>query len=362
MMVADTKDGFLGESGDRRRPAIAVIGLGGTIASVKAQSDSPENGALPQLTAADLVDSVPEAVAVAELSCSSLRLVSSASLTLADVLETSAMAEGLLASGANGIVVTQGTDTLEETSYVLDLLHNRPEPIVITGAMRVAGTPGADGPANLLAAIRVAASPRARDLGALVVMAEEIHAARWVTKRHTSHVAAFASSAVGPIGWLSEGRVRIAARPVPHPRIDLPDGTELPPVAVIALGLGDDGRLLTGLFDKGFRGVVIEGMGGGHVPETTMDILCKVAREMPVVISSRTGCGELLRSTYAFPGSETDLRSRGVISGGTLDTPKARLLLTLLLASGTRITDLREVFERYSLPHPDASSISAPAH
>src|SRR6185437_15072259 len=118
--------------------------------------------------------------------------------------------------GSAGIVITQGTDTIEETAFALDLLWAGHAPIVITGAMRNPTLPGADGPANLLAAVRVAASPAARGLGVLVVIADEIHAARFVSKRHTQSPAAFAALA-GPLGWVSEGDVRIVLVPVKRP-------------------------------------------------------------------------------------------------------------------------------------------------
>jgi L-asparaginase len=331
-------------------PTVSVIGLGGTIASIEQDPDARARGALPELTAEDLLTAVPEAVGVAQVTGRSLRLVSSASLTLGDVLELFSAIGELIADGADGVVVTQGTDTLEETSFVLDLLHKRPEPIVVTGAMRVASSSSADGPANLLAAIRVAAAPQARQLGAVVVMADEIHAARWVMKRHASRVTAFDSPMAGPIGWVSEGQVRIAMRPVACPKLDVPHRDALCPIATVALGLGDDGRLLADLPGKGYGGVVIEGMGGGHVPEGTMELLTRVAAEIPVVVASRTGCGELLRSTYAFPGSETDILSRGLISAGALSAPKARLLLMLLLATGVSRTDLGGLFDNYSIP------------
>jgi L-asparaginase len=338
-------------SAHKRLPKVTVLGLGGTIASIEQRdTDANPQGALPELTAKDLLAAVPGAATVAQVTGRSLRQVSSASLSVVDVLELSSAIGELLGEGADGIVVTQGTDTLEETSFILDLLHRRPEPIVVTGAMRVASSSGADGPANLLAAIRVAAAPQARDLGAMVVMSDEIHAARWVMKRHTSRVTAFDSPMTGPIGWVSEGHVRIAMRPVACPRLDIPNGRALCPIATVALGLGDDGRLLPGIPSKGYGGLIIEAMGGGHVPEATVAYISEVAAEIPVVIASRTGSGELLRSTYGFPGSERDMLSRGVISAGALSAPKARLLLMLLLTSGTSRDDLAGLFGRYSLP------------
>jgi L-asparaginase len=331
-------------------PSVVVLSLGGTIASVERVDDSSARGALPGLTAAELLASLPCAESVAAVRGVSLRVVPSPSLGFEDIRELSDMSQELLMDQAAGIVVTQGTDTLEETSFVLDLLHTLPQPIVFTGAMNVATSVSPDGPANLLAAIQVAASSEARGLGVLVVMASEIHAARWVAKRHTSRVTAFTSPMTGPVGWVSEGHVRIAVRPVACPKLRLSGREAATPVAIVGLGLGDDGRVLANLPALGFKGVVIEAMGGGHVPESAMRRIDGLSAEIPVVLASRTGSGEVLRRTYGFPGSEIDLLSRGVVSAGALSAPKARLLLTLLLANATRREDLAAAFEEYSIP------------
>ena len=342
----------------RKLPRVKVISLGGTIASLDIDPGH-QSGALPRLDAAELVAALPGVGEVAEVAVCSPYCLASASLSLGDLFDVSASIRASYAAGFDGVVVTQGTDTLEETSFLLDLFHARPEPLVLTGAMRIANSLSADGPANLAAAIRVAAAAQARRLGALVVMADEIHAARWVAKRHTSGVAAFCSPMAGPIGWVTEGRTRIAVRPVSRPAMPAPNPEVLAPVAIVALGLGDDGRLLGGLPELGYAGLVIEGMGGGHVPAATMDILSDVASRIPVVIASRTGSGELLRTTYGFPGSEVDLLSRGVISAGALSTPKARLLLMLLLAAGTSRGDLPVDFARFSVPGGTSASWGA---
>src|SRR6185437_4013034 len=138
--------------------------------------------------------------------------------------------------GSAGIVITQGTDTIEETAFALDLLWAGHAPIVITGAMRNPSLPGADGPANLLAAVQVAASPTARGLGALVVFNDEIHAARFVSKTHTSKPSAFQSRHTGPIGWLSEGHPVVVSRPVGRFCLDVPSNSEVPPVALVRVG------------------------------------------------------------------------------------------------------------------------------
>jgi L-asparaginase len=181
--------------------------------------------------------------------------------------------------------------------------------------------------------VQVAASAPARGLGVLVVFNDEIHAARFVSKTHTSKPSAFQSRVVGPIGWLSEGHPVIVSRPVGRFCLNVPSGAPVPPVALIRVALGDDGRILRSLAAQYFRGVVIEGFGGGHVTPPMVAALEGLAREMPVVLASRTGSGELLRNTYRYRGSETELLELGAIPAGMLDGLKARILLSLCLAA-----------------------------
>lgn len=321
------------------RPKITVLSLGGTISST-GDSDS---GVAPTLTGEDLVADVPQIADVAEVSATSFRQMSSGELTLDDLIELADEIEARISDGASGTVITQGTDTIEETSFVLDLLLDREEPVVVTGAMRNPTLPGADGPANLLAAVQVAASEAARGLGTLVVMNDEIHAARFVRKTHTQNPATFRSDPTGPVGWVSEGNVHIAQHPVGGRHLAVEPGGERP-VALHTASLGDDGRVIPELSRLGYEGLVVEAMGGGHVPAAVADGLEALAREMPVVLASRTGSGDVLTKTYGFPGSEIDLIGRGLIPAGMLDGLKARLLLSLLLRSGASRDEVGSVF------------------
>lgn len=243
--------------------------------------------------------------------------------------------------------MSQGTDTVEEIAFGLDLVCPGDDPVVVTGAMRNSSLPSADGPANVIAAIRVAASDAARGLGALVVLNDEIHAARFVRKSHTQNPATFRSATTGPIGWLAENDVRIALRPTRRFHMSVPAGAAVRPVCLLKMALGDDGRLLQYLAIAGYAGLVLEGAGGGHV---TQDVaapgkLEALIERMPVVLASRAGSGEVLRATYGgFAGSATDLIRRGVIYAGALDGPKARILLTLLLMRGAERAEIQRAF------------------
>ncbi|WP_343955652.1 asparaginase, partial [Nonomuraea longicatena] len=218
---------------------IAVFSLGGTIAM------TPDaNGVVPTLTATELLASVPglEALAV-ELDVHTFRQLPGASLSFSDLVDLTKAMENAIRSGAAGVVVTQGTDTIEETAYVLDLLWSGEAPVVVTGAMRNPSMAGADGPANLLAAIRTAASHAARDLGCLVVFSDQIHAARWVRKTHTSSTAAFASPNQGPLGHVIEGHVDIPLR-LARAAVLAPVAQRIVKVGLYTVALGDDGELV----------------------------------------------------------------------------------------------------------------------
>ena len=329
------------------RPRVAVFSTGGTIASVRGD----HGAALPSLTADQLVNAVPQLAQVAEIETVRFRQVASSELTVSDVIALAEAIGSAVVRGVDGVVVTQGTNTLEETSFVLDLLWDREEPVVLTGAMRNPDLAGADGPANLLAATVVAASPIARGFGALVVFNDEIHLPLFVRKTHTTSPATFRSPQAGPIGWIMESRVRIALRPVVRHHISLPHAPQsVPPVALLKVALGDDARMVAAIEALGYQGLIVEATGGGHVPRAFVEPLATLAAKMPVILASRTGAGEVLRSTYGFPGSETDLLKRGLIHGGILDGTKARLLLTLLLLAGTANEVIAEAFAAIGVP------------
>lgn len=322
-------------------PAVAVLTLGGTIASVP---ESTGEGAKPTLTADDLVTSVPALGKVADVRASSFRQFPSGELTLSDLFALAAEAHRQVDAGARGVVVTQGTDTLEETAFALDLLCAMNAPVIVTGAMRNPGLPGADGPANLVAAAQVATCEDARGIGCAVVFNDEIHAARFVQKTHTSNPAAFRSPLTGPIGWVTEGRPRIVTRPAHRPHLPVSENARPARVALLRLALGDDTRLLEHVEIAGYDGLVLEAYGGGHVPERFAAPLHDLARRMPVVLASRAGAGEGLRETYGFPGGEIDLLNRGLISAGALDGLKARLLLALMLTRGAGRDEIAQTF------------------
>jgi L-asparaginase len=313
------------------RRHITVFSLGGTIASMNA--DAPLGGVTPQLGASDLIAVVPGLSDVAEVEAASFRQAPSGDLTLLDLVALARAIEERFESGTDGVVVTQGTDTIEETSFALDLLVRSSRPVVVTGAMRNPTLAGPDGSANILASVQVAASRDAEGLGTLVVLNDEIHAARFVRKTHTSNLSTFRSPSAGPIGWLIENRVRVVFRVAPLARFGKVPESPVPAVSLFKCALGDDARILDQIEALGYAGVVVEGFGGGHVPARMVASLETLAARMPVVLASRTGSGEALSETYGYDGSERDLLSRGLFSAGVLDGLKARILLSLILMS-----------------------------
>ena len=324
-------------------PRLLFLSLGGTITMVPSAS----GGIAPKLGAAELVASVPELAEVAKIEAKSPFRLPSPSLKLENLVEVAKEIEAGFAQGFDGAVVIQGTDTIEESAFLLDLLTSADKPVVITGAMRGADAPGADGPANLLAAARVAAHPDARGLGTLAVLNYDIHAARFVQKSHTALPSAFLSPLVGPLGTMIEGTPRFYARVAPTPRMSVKLGPPAP-VALVKISMGDDGRILPGLPGLGYAGVVIEGMGAGHVHADVAPILGDLAAKIPVVLASRSMTGHVFTKTYGYPGAEIDLLKRGLVPSGYLSGPKARLLLGLALRAGEPKRPIAGVFAPFN--------------
>jgi L-asparaginase len=230
-----------------------------------------------------------------------------------------------------GVVVTHGTDTMEETVYLLDLVLDTDTPVVLTGAQRGADEADSDGPRNLRDAIRVAGSALAAGHGALIAFGGEIHAAREARKVHTSAVLAFGSPGYGPIGHV-DGEVvafwRLPGRPAPLP---LPD--RLASVDLITLYAGSDARFLSSSIDAGVDAVVLEGTGRGNANETVVAAVADaVDAGIPVVVCSRVVEGRV-EPVYGRGGGR-DLAEAGALFAGDLAGPKARVLLQVALGGG----------------------------
>ncbi|MGH8859773.1 MAG: asparaginase [Jatrophihabitantaceae bacterium] len=319
--------------------SIVAFFLGGTISMT-----GHDGGVVSRVGAAELVEAVPALGSLdVRLEARDFRRLPSACLSFDDILELADVAAGC---DADGIVVVQGTDTIEETAYLIDLVWTKATPVVVTGAMRNASMAGADGPANLLGAVAAASSGRFDGIGAVVVFNDEVHAARWVRKTHSTSTATFASPNAGPIGHLVEGRA-VPVASVPRRAQHAPVRPITARVPLLTIGLDDDGQLLAALREN-CDGLVVAGFGVGHVPDRLAGALGDLARQVPVVLTSRTGSGPVLSHTYGFAGSETDLLDRGLISGGLLDPYKARVLLRVALGCGYDRAQLAAAFAEAS--------------
>lgn len=307
---------------------IAIGLMGGTIAMT-----GDAEGLSPSLDAAALLAAVPALERLGEISAHSICNVGSPSITFENVLAALEWADGEVRAGADGVVLTHGTDTLEETAYLLDLLWPHDAPLVVTGAMRAPDDPGADGPANLLAACRTATARETRALGVLVTIDDDIFVAPRVRKAHSFATGAFHSPWGTAVGRVVEDQVELRWLPYGQRPETLSVPRTAARVAVMGTGIGDDGAHLRSIADHA-DGLVMDGVGAGHVPEPTADVLEDIAREIPVVVSTRTGGGRTGRTTYGYAGAEIDLMRRGIVMAGHLNAAQARLLLWVILGNG----------------------------
>lgn len=320
---------------------VVVITTGGTIAMGE---QAPGKGAVPSLSGDDLLKVLPPLPRPVKIAIDNFRNVPSAHLSLDDLWELTERVRKLCGDREDtGFVITMGTDILEEAVYFIDLTVGQRAPVVMTGAMRTASQVGYDGYANLYHSLIVAASMEREKVGTVLVANEEIHGAREVQKTHSTNVGTFISPGWGPLGWIVEGnawfhrmnssREAIAAKP-PFPRVEL-----------IRCTAGMDGLLLEACLQSKAAGIVVEAFGVGHVPLKIADLMeAGVKKGIPVVAVSRCSMGSVLTRTYGFPGSESDLVRRGVIMGRGITGPKARIKLTLALAAGEGLTQIKKRF------------------
>lgn len=308
-------------------PKLAIAALGGTVSM---QASNAAEGVIPTVSGEILLASVPELTTLARVTVETLGLLPSASLDFEFLLSVLSWANFQVKQGAAGVVITQGTDTLEETATFFDYLWDHDEPLVLTGAMRSANQAGADGPANLLDACRVALAENSRQRGVHVVMNGQIHSANAVRKTDSLALQAFSSPIVGPAGMLMENTVNYLRLPVQRRVLPLPQLTTQK-IALLEAALGADTLLLENILELGYDGLVIAGFGAGHVCARWAKVIETIARKVPVIIATRTGSGSTAQSTYGFIGSEMDLIRKGASMAGFLCPRKTRILLWLLV-------------------------------
>ncbi len=242
----------------------------------------------------------------------------------------------------DAVVLTHGTDTLEETAFLLDLTLDSPKPVVFCGAMRTVSEPGWDGPANLMAAVRTAVHPDSRGRGVLVTVGEEVHAAAEVAKWHTHSLAAFRSHR-GPLGFVERGQI-VYHRP-PFHTAAFPARRIVSEVDLHVMATGVDDSLIRASLARGARGIVVEATGAGNVPPAALPGLrAALAAGIPVVVVSRCAEGPVAPA-YGYEGGGRTLKEMGMILGGELPGPKARIKLMVALGLTSDPGEIRKLFE-----------------
>lgn len=302
---------------------IDVFALGGTITSVS-KNDAP-GPVEPTLSGGE---ALKDLVTREDLKFvfQELEPKPSSWLTIEDILDVSRMISELSPSTTSGALVLQGTDSMEETAFIIEMACKAELPIAVTGAMRSPSALGPDGNANLDAAIGYLLSTASK--ARVVVMNDEVHPARYVHKDHTTRLDSFSSAPFGPEGLWSEERF-IPYRPALSPQsTESLTGSKERNVLLVKAALGDDLQWVQLIADD-FAGIVVEAMGGGHLHRDAAHRLITLARTIPVVVTSRCHGGPALRRTYGYEGSETHLQSGG-ISLADIDALKARLILSLI--------------------------------
>jgi L-asparaginase len=321
---------------------IVLVFTGGTISM---RHDPTAGGAVPTLTGREIVALAPGIDRLARLEVDEWGAFPGPHMTPDRMWALRArILEHLARPDVDGIVVTHGTDSLEETAYLLARSVASETPIVFTGAMRTSSDLGWDGPGNLGAAIRVASSDEARGQGVLVAMSDRVFTALDVTKAHTYMVDAFDSPGLGPVAVLDDGRVVFRRSiQVPAPILNAPALAQ--PVDIVYAYAGSDSRLLDASREGNGRAIVVAGMGRGNVPVAMLDGIDRwIAEDKPVVITSRIARGRV-GHTYGYAGGGRRLAERGAIFAGSRRPQQARLDVMLGLGAGLDVAALRELLE-----------------
>lgn len=323
-------------------PRVVVLATGGTIASTYDEATGALRAAL---TGEEVVAAVEGLSEIARVSVEQVANVNSRDMTPVIWLDLAARANTLLAeSDVAGIVVTHGTDTLEETAYFLDLVVESVKPIVVVGAQRAPTNSDTDGPRNMLNAVRVVVSEEAVGMGTMVVMNGQINAAREVTKTNTLDVETFQTLDFGLLGVADVEAVRFYRAPMRRQTISLPSEAKLPNVVILSEYAGSDGRMLELLLEQGeVDGVVVAGLGLAHVSSPTLEVLRKVrAADLPVVVASRVPTGRIV----PLYGNNIDLLDIGAVQADNLSPWKARVLLMVAMTRTKDVEQLRAYFNR----------------
>jgi L-asparaginase len=325
------------------RPRVVVIFTGGTIAMLP---DPVTGAAVPALDGAAILARVPGLDEIAALKPIDWGLVPASHLRFGQILEIARLIrDAAVRDEVAGVVVVQGTDVLEETAYAWDLLHASATPVVVVGAMRNAGDADYEGPANLRDAVRVAADPRLRGAGVLVVMDGRILPADDTTKTHSQAIDTFQALNRGALGSVRGSEVRLARERGPRRTLPTLPAVAAEPVALLTAVVSTDGSLVRAALAGGHRGIVIEATGAGNTdPDLLVAAEEAMAANVPVVLTTRCAAGAVA-PLYGFPGGGRSWLQAGAILAGDLSGPKARVALALGLGAGLDRTGLAALLE-----------------
>lgn len=324
---------------------VTIIATGGTIAGAGSASEYGYKAGAFKVD--DLIKAVPQLEHLAQLRAEQIASIGSQDMNDRVWLDLAARTNALLASpDVDAVVITHGTDTMEETAYFLNLVVRSDKPVVLVGSMRPATAIGADGPANLYDAVATAADPAARGRGVMVVLNDEIHAARNVTKTDTTSVQTFESPNRGPAGLVHTAKITWFAPP--DKRHTLKSGfsvngvKELPRVEIILAHANMDATLIDAAIEAGARGLVIAGVGDGNMSQIALDRLARAAKSGIVVVrASRLERGMVLRN------NEVDDDKMGFVASGEINAPKSRVLLQLALMTTKDPARIQKFFDEY---------------
>ncbi len=306
------------------------------------QNDAQTQSAKPALSGEAIMAQVSGLKGLADIRCLDFGMIPSPHMTPAKMFELYACIQAHL-DDCDGFVVTHGTDSLEETALLVDLLYAGHQPLIFVGSMKNSSELGWDGPENLIDAVRTATMTDAADRGVMVVMGGEIHAASQVTKTSTHTLHTFTSKEFGPVGFVHHDKVHFHYR---YTRRQTIAATAIEPrVDLIKCGCGMDDRFLRFAVDSGAQGIVIEGMGKGNIPpDMVPGVAYALEMGLPVVLVSRCLLGKVM-DDYGYPGAGRELTQMGVILGDNLPGHKARIKLMVALGYSRDPAEIRAIFE-----------------
>ncbi len=321
---------------------ILIVFTGGTFSMM---IDKKTGGAVPWYSGKELLDMIPEAAKLADITCYDFGKYPGPHMTPELMFDLSKKIKQQLAEeNYDGVIVTHGTDTLEETAYLLDLTINTEKPIIVIGSMKNSSEPDWDGPRNLIDAIHICLNENSKNMGVLVCLNGEINAASEVTKTYTEEIDSFHSLDFGALGFVQKGRV--VFNRLPRLLETLDTEKTITNVDMLTVYAGMNEKFFQFSADSGTEGIVVEALGVGNVPPPAFEgIKYAVNKGIPVVLVSRCPAGETL-DIYSYPGAGKHLHNIGVIFAEYLNGQKARIKLMLALGITRDQARLKEIFEK----------------